>query len=282
MVYPKAAVYLNDFLDSWVAQEDKDFEFLLINDGVAQLEKKCADLKLKTRVLAASGSPTALRKKAIAWALEAGFETVIFADADDTFDKTRVAVSKAVVRESGLVFNELTLFGDRIQGQMPLFEGRLKEGAQIAENDVLDANCLGLSNSAVSAKLLAGVFEMAPDDILVYDWALFSRVLHRGAKATFTGKTRTHYRRYEGNLAGLPPLADEDILRGVRVKAEHYASLTSLGPEYSSRAREFKALDTKLASDSVFKQRYCSAVKTVPPKNNWWWETIKKEGELGS
>ena len=281
MVYPGSIIFLDEFLGSLEKQTDKDFDLLLVNDGVKELEKKLEGFKLKCQIKPGSGTPASLRKKNIAWALESGFDTVIFADSDDTFEDSRVEISKASVKRNRFIFNELVLFGEIMPSPKPVLSARFAEGEKVGEKTLLDKNFLGLSNVALSADKLADVFSDIPDKITAYDWALFTKALHRGAQAVFTGKTKTFYRQHSANLASLSDLSDENISKGVRIKAEHYSAVLALGDNYREYKNRFRNLEKKIGTDPSFKKNYCDAVRVNAPKNALWWEAYKTEEELG-
>lgn len=279
VVYPDVEPFISDFLKSINFQEDKNFELLLINDRFKHLNGYLKKLTIKNRVKEAGGTPAALRKEGIKWALEEGFDVIIFADADDCLDKNRVKISLEILQYSPMVFNELVLFGDN-HSSLPLLSNRMQEGDRIREKDLRQWNCLGLSNTAVKSRAIAGTYWRIPDYVKAYDWALFARSLAKGQEAVFTGRTFTCYRQHHNNTAGPYAMRDEQIMRGLRIKLEHYYNLIDLDPWYEKEYRIYQNLLRDIQLDFSFKKDYCKAVRSNLPSFPFWWEPIKKPEDL--
>jgi len=281
VVYPGVEPFLGDFLQSLATQGDRDFVLFLINDGCAGLDRSLAAYPLNVEVKESSGSPTALRKAGIAWVAAAGAEIILFADADDYFAPNRIGLSKSRLSGHDIICNELMVVGSEIPSPFGMLGTRLKEAEVISSAHILHGNCLGLSNTAIRASMIPDCLDQIPDEMIAIDWTFFSLCLHFGAKAVFTQKTMTYYRQHGNNTAFIRPLTEEQILRGVRVKADHYRFLSKYQGEVAPLAANFGGLLAKLTANGARRREYCRAVQRLSAPAPYWWEPIKTMEELG-
>lgn len=282
VVYPGMQAYFPEFLDTLSKQTDRDFTLILINDGLTNIDEFLKKSSLDVNVKEGSGGlPAALRKKGIKWAMESGVKIIIFADADDYFKENRVEISRDMLAKYDLVFNELVLTGQEFNRPIPILEDHFSEGETVSSQHVRTANCMGLSNTAIKVNSIPQYTEQIPENIIAFDWALFALCLHGGAKGIFTKRTATYYRQHDNNLAILFSLKEEQILRGVQVKWNHYDLLARFYKEYIPLANQFRELLVRLQSDGLLRQRYCQAVRQHSPSVPLWWESIKTLEEVG-
>jgi hypothetical protein len=114
-----------------------------------------------------------------------------------------------------------------------------------------------------------------------FDWYLWSSVLLRGYPARFTSKTSSKYRVYSGNTAGLPQTINEDnVVKGVKVKRQHYELMSALDDSYVGLAKEFQQVGSKL-TDEDWRMEYVLALKEHRVENHIWWENIRTPSEVG-
>jgi hypothetical protein len=280
VVYPGVEPYLSEFLHSLSNQTDLEFTLYLINDNFLELNHIIGSQNLKYKVITAKGTPAQLRKKGIQWLVREGVDVVIFADADDKFSENRVEVSKNILNYSDIVFNELVLFGKGIQFTKPMLGSHYPEGYELNDESLNSFNCIGLSNSAIKLKLFFNV-EDIPNHIIAFDWTFFSMFLLLGAKIRFTKKTHTYYRQYEKNQASPLNLADDQIVRGIKVKRDHFHFLSKQYDQYQALFKSYEKLYQLIKVDDSFKQKYIVEVRNQAPENPLWWEPIKTVEELG-
>lgn len=280
VVYPGLEPFLPDFVSSLSGQTDGEFSLYLVNDEFRRLDSFLADACLDYKVRKASGTPASLRKLGIQWILEEGVEAAIFADADDTFSDNRVEISKKLLEQHDVIFNELVLFGKNIATPFPLLERRYHEGQSVTAESLQSFNCIGMSNSAANTNIAFKLHQI-PDSIIPFDWALFSLVALSGSDIVFTNEIRTYYRQHENNLASPLDLSDRRIVDGVRMKREHFRFLAQLYAEYDKLASTFDDLYDRLLSDASLKQKYLLEVRNQSPEYPLWWEPIKTLEELG-
>ena len=280
VVYPGVRPYFSEFLSTLSKQTDRNFTLFLINDGLPNVEDFLKRADLYVKVKDAQESPAALRKIGIKWVIEAGAKNIIFADSDDYFSENRVEISKNMLTKYDLVFNELVLTGKGITDPIPILETRFSDGEIISCKRIRTTNCMGLSNTALRLKSISPYLDQIPENIIAFDWALFALCLHAGAKGVFTKQTATYYRQHGNNLASPHSFTEEQILRGVQVKRDHYKMLSRFYKDYVSLADMFEKLLTQLQSDEILRRKYCQAVRKHAPAIPLWWEAIKSLKEL--
>jgi glycosyltransferase involved in cell wall biosynthesis len=277
VAYPQAKEYFPDFFASVAAQNDRAFDLLIVNDGVAPYLLASGP---NVKVASPQGSAVALRKFGIKWMQDEGYEAAVFADIDDRFDADRVAVSRRLLMQRDLVVNELVPFGQSIVEPKALLSPRLSEGQSIGEEQLRRSNCMGLSNTAARVSGLGDLANAIPDDVIAFDWALFARTVIAGANAIFTGSTRTGYRQHGANIAGIYVNSEEQIIRGVGVKADHYAQLADCSEWYTTQAEAYEQLRAQLNADADRRRAYCARVRSQQPLQPFWWESIRLEEEF--
>lgn len=280
VVHPKAFPYFNDFLFSLATQTNKDFSLFLVNDGTPGVEETIHQYNLNVVLRNLSGTPSAIRKSAIEWILSQSVDIIIFADTDDCFMNNRIEICKSNLLNYSIMFNELILIGDNITHAIPMLGKRFKNNEIISLNNIKYSNCMGFSNTAIKTKVIPKSVFQIPDDIIAFDWAFFSLCMQEELKAVFTKQTATYYRQHNDNIASPQSFTEDQILRGVRVKRDHYRFISRIDAQYESLSNQFSALFEKLSGDVSFRNTYCESVKDKTPQNLLWWESIKSLEEL--
>jgi glycosyltransferase involved in cell wall biosynthesis len=281
VIYPGVEQYLRDFISSLLKQTDKDFTLFLINDGCLNIDLLLERIDIPIKVLQQKGQPAAIRKIGIKWVVSEGAESIIFADADDYFAENRIEISKKLMFKHDIVCNELLLTGQEYPQPVPMLGKYFEDGAEITQEDIIRGNCLGLSNAAITVDKICKLAAEIPDDIIAFDWAFFTLSLHGGAEAIFTKKTQTYYRQHGENIASPCSFSVSQILRGVRIKRDHYNFLSQYYYEYTNLSKVYQSLYTKLQSDVLLKEEYCKAMRMNATEISIWWEPIKTLEELG-
>ena len=278
--YPNVEPYIPDFLNSLSKQTDRKFLLFILNDGFPNIDQYLNKLDFPVKSLKESGTPSALREKGIQWVASVGAQNIIFADADDYFASNRVELSKKMLADYDIVFNEILLIGEKILQPISMFGKLFTDKQEITAKDVVVGNCFGLSNTAIRVDKITPLMTEMPDDIIAFDWTFFTLCLLAGAKAIFTGNTRTYYRQHGNNIASPCSFSEEQILRGVQVKRDHYQMLSKFYEEYVPMVDIFEKLLTQLQSDETLRQKYCKAVRKQATALPLWWEPIKSLKEL--
>lgn len=277
VVFPSVRKYLADYFDSLLDQTYKDFDLVLLNDG---LNDGLDDYKwpptLNIIEIPCSGPPASIRERGINHALDAGYERLVFTDTDDYFAENRLERCIELLMDNDIVVNDLTLVDEDGSPYDELYiSGRLKELDEVGLDFMMDRNIMGLSNTAIRMSCLSGPVSF-DEGLIAVDWHFFSTLLLRGCRAVFTGGTVTFYRQYGSNTVGLGGGLDEaGIRREVEVKALHYAILSAIDRRFALLAGEFKELKNKLEnSDNI--SAYMEDMKAVRPWHPLWWEAVRQ------
>jgi hypothetical protein len=275
-IYP--APFIRDYaracLDTLVRQTHDNFSLFVFNDGLDDVAALLPAEGPPAQIVELEGTMADIRRQAIHYLRDSGFDVIVFADIDDLFDDNRIAVVAEMIADGAdVVVNELVLFGDGLTAKEPLFQGRLAEQAIMKLEDIREGNCFGMSNTAVRISAIPdAVFE--PRDVLAFDWFFYTCLLESGAVSRFTGRVATYYRQHANNMAAIRDLTDDSILRGLGIKRRHF---DVFDPSYASVLLETEDLIRK---DSVFKKIYCKAVRLALQSQPFWWESIKSYKEL--
>lgn len=281
VVYPGVEPYISEFLSSLSKQTDQDFILFLVNDGLSDIEIFMKEVDFNFRVIKKVGLPAELRKIGIQWAVSEGVETIIFADSDDYFANNRIELSKKMLADCDIIFNELLMVGEGIPKPIPMLEKFFEDKMKISKKHIVTGNCMGMSNTAINTKIIPRYFESISNNIIAFDWALFAMCLHSDARTVFTKETKTYYRQHANNIASINIFSEEQILRSVKIKRDHYQLLSNFYEEYILLFNIFKDLFFQLCKNKTIKQKYCEAVKQQASKVSLWWEPIKSLEELG-
>lgn len=281
VIHPNSLPYFRQFLHSVSIQTYRDFTLFLVNDGVFNIEEYIRQYDFNIVLKNISGTPSAIRKAGIEWVLLQGADIIVFADSDDYFMDNRIELSRSMLTHHDIVLNEIMIVGEYFQRPYPMLAHRFTEGAELSDVNIKNSNCMGFSNTAINKGSISRALSHVPDDIIAFDWAFYSSCLHEGTKAVFTKHTVTYYRQYENNIASPLSFTEDQILRGVRVKRDHYRFMSRSFSEYESMAKEFDILFEVLIADTALRDKYCHEVKNQSPPSPLWWESIKTLEVLG-
>jgi glycosyltransferase involved in cell wall biosynthesis len=282
VVYPACLPYLEQFKESLRSQIWQDFEVLILNDGLTEAEILLGDdPRFRFRNAVPGASPNAHRHALISWALETDSQHFIFVDADDYFPPNRASICLELLKLFPIVVNDLILIGEGIVEETPLLSKRYQNGACISASEIREMNLFGLTNTSVTRECLLNAPSMPQNNVIAFDWLLFTHLLQRCGNAVFTSETHTFYRQYSDNIAPVSELSDERILTGVDVKIQHYTALGETGFWYRDAAEKMEKLSFKLSTDSVFREIYCKCVRKNAPEHPLWWEAIVPSTDPG-
>jgi glycosyltransferase involved in cell wall biosynthesis len=279
--YAGVEPYISDFLRSLSAQTDKHFTLFLLSDGFPDLGRHIDDIDFPVRVLERTGHPAALRKTGIQWVVSEGEEAIIFADSDDYFAENRIETARRMLGGWDVVCNEILLAGRGFQQPASMFGKLFGDIREISAEDITYGNCLGLSNTSMRVDKIPPFMTAIPDNTIAFDWDFFALSVHAGARVAFTKETKTYYRQHDNNIASPRSFSEEQILRGVKVKRDHYGLLSRYYDEYTDLAQVYQSLFERMQSDGPLRDNYCEAVRTHAIDASMWWQSIKTLKELG-
>lgn len=270
VVYPSVKKYLPAFLKSLSEQTEPRFDLIIVDDGLTGLMNICRKFpNLNVVTIDGCDSPAKNRELGLKFLISRGYKIVIFCDADDFFSTQRVEVSLSFLRQADIVVNDLVLVDQEGLGKSGKhFSSELIDSTEISLEAVLNRNVFGLSNTATKVECLSNI--NIPDDIVAVDWYLFTRLLLRGCKATFTNQCLTYYRQHDKNIIGLKKRTIESLEREVQVKLSHFSSLTNFNPEF---ARRFQLLRCLIDSEQSL-PLYLSQILETNRESPFWWDNV--------
>ena len=257
--YPLIEPYFEDFLKSCETQTNKEFDIIIVNDGLTSLQSMIdCHPSLNVSIKDYKGTISENRIYGLNLAKQKEYKYVILADSDDFFSANRVQKTKDLLSKYEIVANEFDLVN--INGEELVtnyISHRLKSGIII-----------GFSNSAFRAELIPEKLSI-PQDVAVVDWFFYTLLLHAGHKAVFSNEMITYYRQYSDNMIGINNETLDNYKKKLALKAMHYRYLSSSFTEFEELAKKYSK--EKNLTDIQVSTLLQNNKITYP----LWWENIK-------
>lgn len=286
-IFPSSEGYFDDFFTSLQNQTIKDFDVLVINDGIKKFQSyksKYSSLHIiEVKVL---DSPAKNRETGINKALELGYKNIVFGDSDDYFSDNRLEKSIDSLQEFDLVFNELIIFSQNFRIDNFLIS-KIKTLDKI-QDTIFDGNVFGMSNIAIRSAMISNRINFNKRLIAVDWFFITSLFIQNKLKIKFLRDIYTFYRQYDNNTIGMSMLLTNQKLNlGIKVKELHYTALISYCKNdtsekyrvlFETKFKEVLNLKQKLKKEE-FKKNYIEVVNTHFQLlfTGWWSEIINLE-----
>jgi hypothetical protein len=277
-VYPGCEPFFADWYASVLAQTDRRFDLWISLDMVTpQQAEAAAGRRIVAQFVPGhdGDTPASVRERAFE-VLIACYDAVVFADADDVLEPTRIEAARHALNTCDVSGCALRL-SDASGTDLGVSFGA-PHGADLA-GLLPRYNVFGLSNSAYRSAVLAKCLPL-PTDCVLIDWLLVSRAVATGAELGFDHVPRMIYRRHDNNCAPvLPPFTERQVLTASTRVVEHYGYLLDSDwrwrkgnrqPFERARARAC-AFHHAMHASSELLHRYVKALNTLPPQYVWWW-----------
>lgn len=268
--YPLIEPYFEDFLKSCETQTNKEFDIIIVNDGLTSLQSMIdCHPSLNVFIKDYKGTISENRIYGLNLAKQKEYKYVILADSDDSFSANRVQKTKDLLSKYEIVANEFDLVN--INGEELVtnyISHRLKNGIIIGFEFIKEKNVIGFSNSAFRAGLIPEKLSI-PQDVAVVDWFFYTLLLHAGHKAVFSNEMITYYRQYSDNMIGINNETLDNYKKKLALKAMHYRYLSSSFTEFEELAKKYSK-EKKLTDIQV--STLLQNNKIIYPL---WWENIK-------
>lgn len=289
VVFPENNSFLSDYFASIKFQDTNEFDILILNDGLKGNftfnDNRITIIDIQEKV-----TPAKIRMNGIRYALENGYENLIFSDSDDYFSSNRISVSIGGLKKNDFVFNDLCVVNIKEEiVQKSFYENILKQDMQNQQLNylkIIDRNIFGLGNSSVRTNVLKEI--SIPEDIVAVDWWIFSVILLNQSKGSFINEAITYYRQHENNIVGAGnQLNTLKLRRGIRVKKIHYKNLflycknyglKEAEEVYHNKLEEIEELE-RFLQDSGFQNNYIKVINENYNSiyNGWWSEILSLE-----
>jgi len=269
VVFPMEENYLTDFFSSLSAQTFKNFDLVVVNDQLQNLDKMIAQFAdLKITVLNFSDTPLKNRQHGIEFILANNYDIVIFGDSDDYFSSNRVEVSIEKLAKYDVVVNDLSAFNDSGVYQKKYFSNRLQNDTEISIEYIKDKNIFGMSNTALRVRSIGNI--IYDSDLIAFDWYIFSLALLKSGVGLFTNECETFYRQHRGNTVGIGKLDRKLFIKGLAVKKKQYELLSKEDKRFESFLNEIDILSLLVLDEDLLDTIIASDIKYP-----FWWEQIK-------
>lgn len=276
VIYPGVEKYINDYIWSLEDQTFKEFDLIILNDGLKTSNSFFKNSTLNLKLFKTNGTPSKIRFNLIKKVIDLGYENIIFSDCDDFFSKNRIEISVENLKKYDVVVNDLDVISERNNIKERLYlSNRFKNKTLINIDDIFFSNMMGFTNTATRSNILKRILPNLKKESDTYDWYLWTNVLSLGCKTIFTNEASTSYRVYSENIAGLPQkISSAEISHQLLIKIAHYKSLINLDVEYKKIYNQLLNIEKKSKDQKWFKV-YVSKLKARQAKNPLWWENVK-------
>jgi len=282
VIYEAAKDYINDYLASLESQIYKKFDVLIANDGYHNFEDHFSKKGLNWICIDVKGSISDNRRSLINTAVDKGYKHLIFTDIDDIMADNRIESTLNLLDDNPVLVNDLDLIDkNRNIVEKAYLSHRYSNSDLIGLDSLVDGNIMGLSNTAARSESIKNSPALTSGDSIAFDWYLWSSILFEDNKAYFTNATKTKYRIYNNNTAGLPQKVDKAyVIKGVKVKFQHYQLMSRLDAAYAHYSDMYGDLYTQLKDEKICED-YINALQNNSIDHPVWWENIRLPTEVG-
>ena len=272
VTFPAIEKFLKDFTRGLSKQTDKEFDLLIINDGLEtpQLENIIADTVC---ISVQKRTPIENREFIIEYAIKHNYEYLIFADCDDIPCENRIGTIKKYLNMYDAVVHNMSVInktGDIIIDEFINFR---KKNIEIS--DILKSNFIGLGNSGFRITFLKKSLPI-PAKCFAVDWWLGLNVLFSGGRIGYINQCLTQYRQYDNNTANVLECNESDLIKEYKLKKNIYGDLARRYPSHKIvLLKESKYIDEIIAS--ITSESICLINTSVIHR---WWDllnNIRKE-----
>lgn len=277
VIYPGVELYLDDYFNSIYNQSTNDFDLLIIEDGIQLPKKYIKDNTIKKGMT--NKTLAEIREYGIKYAKDNNYDIIVFTDTDDYFSLNRIENCILNINNNDFWVNALITFDTSSKESV-----RISIPDDLEFKQILDRNFFGLSNTAISTRVIYKNFYI-PKDLVAVDWWIFSVLLMNGMKYQVDNNSITYYRQHSANAAGYTiRIPIEKIRNGIEIKLKHYVNLLNynLKNKFSryttlieEKIKEFQDLEIAM-TDEKFAKYYCKKLNQNyhKIKNGWWSEII--------
>ena len=282
VIYPEMMDFVGEYAENIKRQTRKDFELIIINDGVISGFKEVFEkVSIPVHVFDCSLSHQKNRLFGLSICQKRGYDVVICSDSDEVMPPDRVQRIREFFldhKEEKAVFNNVV---SQLNGRH--FDLIYKEIIRL--EDILDFNVLGYGAMSIRAELIPFVLEHENKNITVFDWWLAMVYLLKYPYVRFLSDLCEEARYREKTLVGpVFEVREEMVQKGIHIKKILYSELTqycqkhNLGDKvgiFLHKLDEIKAIENFVEAHSL--KAYADRVKkyfTNGEKLYWWRDVI--------
>ena len=262
VIYNQAVQWMDEFIESINNQLYRDFDLVIINDGVN--EKDVYRLKKINNKIIIVNSPNYStmsynRVLLIKTAVVNEYDLLIFGDFDDTFSNNRVSeIVDNMDDKYTFYYNKLVCNNNQVFNSIPYEISNI--------SDILQYNFLGMSNTAINLHNISIDWLETLIDVKtnIFDWYFYSRLLIDGFSGKYIKDCFTEYRQSENNIAGIQINSNAELIREYKIKKYHYSLLKSRCLKILNLYNIYNCFD-----ESQIPNKYLEH-----ERNGFWWENI--------
>jgi hypothetical protein len=280
VVYPGSEKYFQEYFDSIKNQSRKDFDLLILNDGIQKMPNvELSSYKLYN--VESNQTIAQIRMKGIQYAFKQNYRFLIFSDIDDFYSQDRIEISCAELAHNDFVYNSIIPVDIHSKPQQNLT--KINYPNQLTSyKTILNFNLIGMSNSAIDLKNYGNIY--IPKDLIAVDWWLFTIQLIQLSKGRYLEDVITYYRQSDDNVVGSKKKLDYKRLEmGIKVKHTHYTHVhkfcrdQALGKAEGVYKRKLDEINTLILTlkDAQFKENYIKVINNnMDVIYKGWWSEI--------
>jgi glycosyltransferase involved in cell wall biosynthesis len=272
--YPNAKSFIKEFLDSVEKQSCNNFTLVIFNNGLKNSRELLKESKIEYIIKDIKMSPSYAREALIKYVVYKKYENIIFADCDDIMPINRVKHTLSKLDYCNIVVNDLTLFNHNKILSKKHFSHRFTNKQKITLDMIYHQNMMGLSNTAAKVTVLNLNLKPTNEDLRVYDWYLWSKILLNNHTATFFNDVTIKYRIHDNNVSSLnSKITKKEALNGITIKKEHYKELKNDNKIFDNLYNNFKQIYNNFKSPE-WSQLYLNHINSKKIFFPFWWEKI--------
>lgn len=267
-IYPGCEKYIYDFIDSLLHQTEKDFDVLMVNDGIQISD--IPYIPFKHQIIDCSLSISKNREFGILRAIELGYKHLILSDIDDYFYPSRIEKLLLGLKTYDAVVSDLTIVSsDKRILDENYFQLTHSIPSKLYKEFLDEQNICGFSNTAINIKSIPKF--SFPDNLKIVDWYFFSILLNQGLSIGFINQSLTYYRQHGDNLIGIDDFSIDLFKKMLPMKILHYEFMSEYDDRFSYLYNRYSKMIT--SQDSEIER----AIKKNKIINNkpLWWENLK-------
>jgi hypothetical protein len=221
-IYKQATVYFKSLIDSINKQTNLDFDIIIFNDDIENVEIYFRELNVHFVVYnLKKGNPCDLRFEGIIILSKLEYDYYIFQDCDDELSFNRFSKISQFSNQYSFIVNDLDIIDEESRPiDFNIWSKRL-DGTIFTYKNIEKFNFIGLGNTALSKSLLNYLPAKPSIDVVAADWYIFYCILKASkVEGYFTSQCSTRYRQHATNSIGI---ADEGkIINIIRIKEVFY------------------------------------------------------------
>lgn len=267
-IYPGCEKYIGEFIDSLLYQTEKDFDIIIINDGMQASD--IPHIPFNHQIIDYSLSISKNREFGISRVRELGYKHLILSDIDDYFHHSRIEKLLWGLKSFDAVVSDL----DIVSYNGSILENKYFQQTHSIPNKLFkefldEQNICGFSNTAINIKTIPEF--SFPNNLKIVDWYFFSTLINKGMSIGFINQSLTYYRQHSDNLIGIDDFSINLFKQMLPMKILHYKFMS----EHDDRFIDLLNRYSKMATSNDKEIERAIIINKLINNKPLWWENIK-------